>query len=323
MTRAVSIVIASLDDTELLTGNLPLLLAEVDRRGGVDEVVVVDDTGRGVLAPWLERTFAEAWTAGRLRAVSRDANGGFAEAMLDGARAARHDRLFAMNPDIVVSEGFLEPLLEALEDSAVHSAVPKVLLNGDPDRIESLVEIDHEREVAYVRQRGLEGEAARLGDDPRAVNYPIGGAMLVRTAGFVETGGFERLYEPFYYEDVDLGFAAWRGGREVRYCPASVVEHHHRGTIGKRVHPDLVRAVIERNRYLFQWRFLDGPERLVRHLAALYRTAIDAHLRDEREELIWLCLALEQLDELTASRDRLGPAERTYDEVCDQSRPEA
>ena len=46
---------------------------------------------------------------------------------------------------------------------------------------------------------------------------------------------------PFYLEDTDLGFLAWKRGWKVLYQPRSVVHHEHRGTIGKRfqrrVHP--------------------------------------------------------------------------------------
>jgi GT2 family glycosyltransferase len=319
----VSAVVPCLDDRDLLAQHLPPLLAEFERRAVGDQAWVVDDTGGGVLAPWLAREFAPALGRGALHCLSRAENGGFARALLDGARAAPHEVLFAMNPDIRVHAGFLEPLTAALADPRVHSVVPKILLFGRAEQVESLTEIEHERDVAYVRQRGLEGRAEPATEHSVPVNYAIGGAMLLRRSEFLAQGGFDPLYEPFYYEDVDLGFAAWRAGRRVLYEPASVVEHHHRGTIRKRVQGELVRAVIERNRYLFQWRFLDGEERLRRHLAALYRTAVDAHLRDEREELVWLLLALERLDELEAARARLGPARRSYDEVCAQSRPAA
>ncbi|QDU66852.1 glycosyltransferase family 2 protein [Engelhardtia mirabilis] len=313
--RPVSVVMPCLDDRELLREHLPPLLAECARRGLGDEVLVVDDTGRDALSAWLAEHFPQ------VRCVAREVNGGFARALLDGAQRARHELLFAMNPDILVHPGFLEPLIAQLAEDEVHSVVPKILLRGQPDEIESLVEIDHRRDLAYVRQRGLEGEAARFDGAARDVNYAIGGAMLVRRSEFVAAGGFDPLYEPFYYEDVDLGFAAWRAGRRVVYEPASVVEHHHRGTIAKHVDERLVVAVIERNRLLFQWRFLDTPESVERHLSGLYRAILDAHLRDERQELIWIALALEQLEALRESRARLGPAARTYDEVCERSRP--
>lgn len=318
-TRAVSIVIASLDDRDLFERHLPPLLEDLARRGAGDEVVVVDDTGQGTLARWIEAT----WPASGhpVRALARAENGGFAAAMLDGARAARHELLFLMNPDVRIHAGFLEPLVAALEDPVVHSAVPRLLLFGAPRRIESVTGVRLVHDVAELAQPGLEGHAQDYERGAVPVAYAVGGAMLVRRSEFVGAGGFDALYEPFYLEDMDLGFAAWRAGRRVLYCADSVAEHHHRGTIRRRVDEKLVRAVIERNRYLFQWRFLDGDERIARHVAALHRSAVDAYLREDRDELVWLGLALERLDALTASRARLGPAQLTFDEVVANSCP--
>ncbi|MEZ5976915.1 MAG: glycosyltransferase family 2 protein [Planctomycetota bacterium] len=311
----VSAVVPGLDDFELLEKNLPVLAREIAGTGG--EIVLVDDTGRAVVEPWVRGNLPDLATI--VRVVSRPTNGGFAAAALDGVREAKHDAVFLMNPDILVREGFLPPLLEHLAGADVHSVVPRILLFGREDSIESVVEIDFDHDVAYVEQRALSGEAEKFLDRPRSVTYAIGGAMLLRRGPFVAQKGFDPLYEPFYYEDVDLGFAAWAAGERVVYEPSSVVEHHHRGTIRSRVDGDLVRAVIERNRYLFQWKFVDGDEAVRRHLAALYRTAIDAYQRDQRRELVWLLLALDRLDELERSRAARPRAVRTFDEVVRES----
>jgi len=320
--RPVSAVIPGLDDFGLLEANLPPLLDELVPRGG--EVVLVDDTGRDVVRGWVERELGAHLNnpahAAAVRVVARDENGGFAAALFDGVEAARHELVFAMNPDIRVTAGFLEPLVARLVDG-VHSVVPRILLFGEDDRIESVVEIDFDRDVAFVRQRGLDGEAARFEDAACPVTYAIGGAMLLRRSPFVASGGFDRLYDPFYYEDVDLGFGAWAAGEEVVYEPASVVEHHHRGTIRKRVDEDFVRAVIERNRLLFQWKYLGDDEVARRHLASLYRGAVEAYQGDQRQELIWLVMALDELEKLKASRAARPAAKRSFEEVVRASRP--
>lgn len=320
-TAPVSVVIASLDDRDLLERHLPPLLAEVERRHAGDEVLVVDDTGQGSLFAWMKSRYGVP--SGPLRAIAREHNGGFAKAMWTGVEAAQHELVFLMNPDVLVHPGFLEPLVAALRDPDVHSAVPRLLLFGAEQRIESVTGVRLRRDVAEVDQPALEGQAERFRSGVTEVTYAVGGAVLLRRTEFLAGGGFDPLYEPFYYEDLDLGFAAWRAGKKVLYCADSVAEHHHRGTIRRRVDERLVRAVIERNRLLFQWRFLDGEERLRRHLAALERMAVDAYLGEQRDELIWMALALERLEELAASRARLGPAVRSFDQVVADSSPRA
>ena len=59
---------------------------------------------------------------------------------------------------------------------------------------------------------------------------------------------------PFYLEDTDLGFLAWKRGWKVLYQPASVVWHEHRGTIGKRFTPAYIQSVLQKNFLLFTWK---------------------------------------------------------------------
>jgi GT2 family glycosyltransferase len=221
-----------------------------------------------------------------------------------------------MNPDVRVRPGFLAPLVDCLADPGVHSACPRALLHGREDAIETVTEVAWVDGLLEVVQPGLRGGARAFERGRREVAYAVGGTCLLRRGEFLARGGFDPLYEPFYLEDTDLGLAAWRAGKRVLYEPASVVEHHHRGTIGRRVPRSLVVAMIERNRLLLQWKLVDAPDRARAHHAALHRLAIDALLCDEREPLIWLALALERLDELERSRAALGPAARGLEELA-------
>ena len=57
-----------------------------------------------------------------------------------------------------------------------------------------------------------------------------------------QLGGFDPLLEPFYLEDTDLGYMAWKRGWKVLYQPRSVVYHEHRGTIGKKFTPEFIQG---------------------------------------------------------------------------------
>ena len=63
--------------------------------------------------------------------------------------------------------------------------------------------------------------------------YGGGGSCAFDRRKFLELGGFDEILKPFYLEDTDLGYMAWKRGWKVLYQPASVVYHEHRGTIGK------------------------------------------------------------------------------------------
>ncbi|MBI5433251.1 MAG: glycosyltransferase family 2 protein [Planctomycetes bacterium] len=292
MNSPISIVVPAYGDPELALRTLVALQLELNARGGIDEVVVVDDGG-GELAARLAERFPKA------RCVARTTNGGFARALTNGIEVAKHALVRALNSDVLVRVGALAPLVEALEDPSVFAAVPRVLLGGDERRVESWVEFACEDGRVRFDQPSLTRRARAPRRDVD-VAFPVGGACLFRKRDFAELGGFDPLFEPFYFEDADLGWRAWRAGKRTRLVVASSVEHRHRGTIGKVASERLVRAAIERNTWLFQWKHLAASD-LAAHVAALEHEALDAWLSEDRERLEWLALALERAEAALAA----------------------
>jgi GT2 family glycosyltransferase len=60
-----------------------------------------------------------------------------------------------------------------------------------------------------------------------------GGACAVDRRRFQLLGGFDSLYHPFYVEDTDLSYQAWKRGWKSVLAPGSRVIHKHRGTTGR------------------------------------------------------------------------------------------
>ena len=61
-------------------------------------------------------------------------------------------------------------------------------------------------------------------------------------------------YDPFYWEDADLGIRGWRAGYDVLFCPDSIVWHRHRATVERFYALDQVERIFERNRLQYQLR---------------------------------------------------------------------
>ena len=292
--KAVTVVIPALGDVALLERALPGLFGEFDARAAGDELVIVDDTGTGAL-----RAAADALFGGRsdARLVVNATNGGFATALEAGVDAARHGLVFSMNSDVVVSPGFLAPLVRALGRADVFAAAPRVLLNGAPDEVESFPGVRMVDGLLDFRH----ADPGPVPDETHPIPFAVGGTFLFDRARFLELGGFDALFAPFYFEDVDLCWRAWRRGWRTLFVPGSTVEHHHKGTIGKLLSEPRRRAAVERGELLFNWKHLP-KEQLGEHMAALFRRALDGFLTDEPAGLVWLALALDELEAACASR---------------------
>jgi GT2 family glycosyltransferase len=304
-----SILIPALDDRELLKESLPLVLTEAAATGLEWELIVIDDTGKGSLEEWLNAEFPAA------ACVAREVNGGFAAATLTGAQEARGDVLCVLNPDVCIQPGFFPPLLERLRSSDVFAVAPLVLRDGEQTD-ESLPQLVQEDGAVVIRRAAKvePGEVAPGHEEGFPVAFALGGAFLVRRNEFLAQAGFDSLFEPFYFEDVDLCWSAWRSGRRVVVDPRAVAEHSNRGTIGAHVPKKLVRASIEKNRHLFAWKHLDG-EALEAYLDGLGEELADAVASEDRERLTWLSLALDQLPEAMQARRRAQALSRDHSTV--------
>src|ERR1044072_5442595 len=115
-------------------------------------------------------------------------------------------------------------------------------------------------------------------DDGVTYLYPCfyggGGSCAFDRRKFLELGGFDRLLEPFYLEDTDLGYLAWKRGWKVYYQPRSVVYHEHRGTIGKKFSYEYIQNVLKKNFVLFCWKNIHEWPRLVSHFCFTWAGAL-------------------------------------------------
>jgi glycosyltransferase involved in cell wall biosynthesis len=143
----------------------------------------------------------------------------------------------------------------------------------------------------------------RNGDDAAIQDaYPCfyagGGSSAFDRRKFLALGGFDPLLHPFYLEDTDLGYMAWKRGWKVLYQPRSVVFHEHRGTIGKKFSPEYIASVLKKNFVLFCWKNIHEWWRLLSHLGAAWADAVVSTVMGdspERTNLAGLWRALLQL----------------------------
>ena len=159
---------------------------------------------------------------GGARVIYNDENRGFGSANNQAATHARGELILLLNTDALVHPGWLPPLLESIADPSVGAVVPRYLhLDGRLQEAGALLARDGSV-VTY-------GD----GDDPERLVYrfrrlvDFGGAacMLMRRNTFVDAGGFDPVYAPAYYEDVDLCLRLAAGGLSTVYEPRSLVTH--------------------------------------------------------------------------------------------------
>ena len=96
-------------------------------------------------------------------------------------------------------------------------------------------------------------------DDQSQTLFACGGAFMVDRKHYLELGGFDTLYHPLYYEEIDLSYRALKRGWRVVYEPKSIAYHKVQSTITRQEKRRQIGLISARNNYLFVWKnILDG-----------------------------------------------------------------
>lgn len=247
------------------------------------EVIVVDDGSQ----PALSEAFQPV---DGLRVVRLNARQGFVGASNKGAEAARAPNLVFLNNDTAVFPGWLEALLRRVREPGV-GLVGAQLISPD-----GLVQ-----EAGGIIWR--DGSATNYGrrfhpDDPavsfaRRADYCSGACLMIQRELFEVLGGFDQIYAPAYYEDVDIAFAVRQRGLAVEYEPRARVFHFEGGTAGTDLDVG-VKQFQRRNQRIFGDKWMRslalqplrslGVEHARRHRMASSCLVVDRHIPRPRRD---------------------------------------
>ncbi|MDT4968999.1 MAG: hypothetical protein QOJ64_3736 [Acidobacteriota bacterium] len=211
----VSIVIPVFNETELTLGCLKSV--QKNTVGLAYEVIVVDDDSSADTARSLQQVRG-------LRVVTNKTNLGFLLSCNKAAVAARGEYLLFLNNDTEVTADWLAALLRVFGRRMDAGLVGAKLVypNG---RLQEAGSITWKDASAANFGHGNDAENPSY-NYLREVDYCSGACVLIPKSLFERLGGFDPLFTPAYYEDVDLAFKAREVGLKTYYQPAAVVIHH-------------------------------------------------------------------------------------------------
>ena len=261
-TRSASVVIPNWNGRDLLAKYLPSVI-EALAGNPANEIIVVDNASTDGSAVFVREHFP------RVRVLQLDQNLGFGGGSNAGFREAKNNIVVLLNSDMRVDADFLQPLLDGFSDPQVF-AVSAQIFFADPKKVRE--------ETGLTESAWIDGRlhVRHILDDRIHSRFPNfyagGGSSAYDRRKFLELGGFDPLYEPFYLEDTDVSYMAWKRGWTVHYEPRSVVYHEHRGTIGKRFNDAFIAAVLKKNFLLFAWKNIHNWRMLLGHFASVYGT---------------------------------------------------
>lgn len=222
------------------------------------EVIVMNDYPQENITKKVKKFYPEAIV------VDNKKNMGFAGNVNRGVLKATRNYVFLLNSDVVIKDGSFLKALEYFKKDQKLFAIGFAQIEKDGKIVGA--------NRAYF-QNGL------INHSPQSsIIYHLssnfwaeGGSSIFKRKLFVNLGLLDELYNPFYWEDIDLSYRAWKAGYKILYDPNIKVEHQHESTIGKYFDKSKILKTAFRNQLIFHWKNLTDKDLILKHLLNIPR----------------------------------------------------
>ncbi|MCW3050008.1 MAG: hypothetical protein JWO74_4292 [Solirubrobacterales bacterium] len=207
------------------------------------EVVVVDNASCDGTAAYLGALAAQA---PRVRVLHNTRNRGFPAAANQGLAAARGEALVLLNNDVVVPDGWLDPLLAGLVDPRVGLVGPTTNRIGTDAEIETTY-----RTLAELHAFARERAAAHAGD-LRDVRMAAMFCVAMRQPTFTRVGPVDEAFGLGLLEDDDYAERVRAAGLRVVCAEDGFVHHFGEASFGALVSSGARDRMLHDNRRRFE-----------------------------------------------------------------------
>lgn len=297
----ISIVIPNYNGEKILKKNFPHVLKAVKnyKKGNVEIIIPNDpstDKSKEVINSFIA-SIQEKHVIGKTIDNTKKEEAGFSKNVNRGVSLATGDILILFNSDVRPYENFLEPLLAHFSDEKVFA------VGCQDESIEEGKSVPRGRAVCWWERGFLHHKAAEI--RPGQSFWASGGSSAFRKKIWDRIGGLDNLFNPFYWEDIDLSYRAWKSGYKIMFEPKSVVIHEHEeGAIKTKFKPAHIQKIAYRNQYFFIWKNVTDTRLLVSHILWLPYHLLKAVMRRDIVFLQGFWLALLQMNRVQDSRYR-------------------
>ncbi len=278
----ISIIIPTYKNKDLLISNLKRNLEFFEGC----EIIVVNDYPQETL----QKTFS---AFKNIHLIENKENLGFAGAVNVGVAKAKGNYVFLLNNDVLLNnDNFKKTILEFEKDPKLFAV--------------SFAQREKDGRIAGANKifwsRGLLMHKADNSTIKKINSWAEGGAAIFDKTKFMELGGFDKIYAPFYWEDIDLSYRAWKNGYRILFNPEVVVNHCHETTIGKYFTKASVKKIAFRNQFIFMFKNIDEPKLFGQFLILLVPNLIFLMIKGELSSVAGIIEALAKLGAIRKTR---------------------
>ena len=241
MKPEITLIITNWNGSNLLRECIPTVLEAVRfDRHHCYEVMVIDDCSNDNSLGILADEFPE------VRTEQTPQNLGFQEANNYAVKLAESKIVMPMNNDIKLDPKALHYLAQHFDNKDTFAVSGKIFAFDQTTFL-------YGNRGGYF-QKGHFHLYEKPPEDDSQTLFACGGAFMVNRQKYLDLGGFDSMYHPLYYEEIDLSYRALKRGWKVHYEPQSIAYHKVQATITRQEKLRRISLISARNNYLFVWK---------------------------------------------------------------------
>lgn len=195
--------------------------------------------------------------------VNNKKNLGFAGNVNKGVKKSTRNYIFLMNSDVVLKDDSFKKSVYYFKKDKKLFAVGFAQKERDGKIVGS--------NQGYLKN-GFINHSSRSDNLESVISnnfWAEGGASIFKRKLFINLGMLDELFNPFYWEDIDLSYRALKTDYRVIFDKNILVEHHHESTIGKYFQQERILKTAFRNQLIFHWKNLTDRDIVLNHLINL------------------------------------------------------
>ncbi len=225
----IDVIIPSFNGKYLLEKHLPEIIANSNN---LNKIIIIDNGSSDGTVYWLKANYPEVLI------IENKTNLFFTVPINQGVMLSTAEYFVLLNNDVRPEKDYLKNIQNYFKDDKVFA----VSFN------------EKDSSWPYLSWQGGKIQYTRGVDksSPYYSAWASGGSAIFRRSIWEKIGGFNEIYSPFYWEDIDICFRSWKMGYKIIWDNNSRVVHEHEST-SKKLNSSFVSSIKERNELLFNW----------------------------------------------------------------------